>query len=170
MTTLHPIRGYNTYCGPAVLAAILGITTDEAAKRVREVNPRKQKVKGVSNYDILTVLERAGWRLVRIPPFTRSVKSLIRDWRHYSTGMYLINITDHYIVARRKDTLYSIDQRWDFVDNHYKTPKSLAAVHQWTTKRIQKMWYLVPPEAGSLPAARTAQQAEDERMAARAGA
>ncbi len=164
----YPIKGYNSYCGPAAIAAILGITTDEAAKRVRANNPKKQKVRGLGNSDLLRVLEQAGWRPIYLPPFSRSVVTLLKQYKEYQEGMYLVNITSHYIVARRRQ--HTLGQQagscWQFVDNHHKTATPLASEHKWKTKRIKKMWFLVPPLSltSSTPAANTEERSE--RLAA----
>lgn len=53
---LHPVKNpkgdANRYCGPAVLSAIVGITTGEASRLIRSVAPHLRQVQGTSTSDI----------------------------------------------------------------------------------------------------------------------
>jgi hypothetical protein len=66
--TFHPITGYNKWCGPAALATILGITTDEAAKRIRGISPHRYMVKASTTGELLTVSRMPGGRPSRFHP------------------------------------------------------------------------------------------------------
>lgn len=53
-------RDGNRYCGPLVLAALLGCTTAEAAAKVREATNTDRAIKGMYNNDMIKTLVRAG--------------------------------------------------------------------------------------------------------------
>jgi hypothetical protein len=54
-------RSGNSFCGPLVLAAILGTSTAEAAEKVRDVSMRRRgAVKGMYNSELLAVLRANG--------------------------------------------------------------------------------------------------------------
>jgi hypothetical protein len=133
--TFHPITGYNKWCGPAALATILGITTDEAAKRIRGISPHRYMVKASTTGELLTVLKDAGWQTVKIPPFCRSVKMLLKERKHFQDGMYLLSETGHFRVLKKTAVC------WIFVDNQKKEPTRFLG----NSRRIVKLHYLVPP-------------------------
>lgn len=141
MITLHPPTGYNTYCGPTVVSVLLGITTDEAAKRIRERYPEMQMVKRLEVSRLLSILHAAGWRTVHIPPFAKSVETLIRSWSEYEPGVYLLNVTGHFITVQ----LNAGSAIWWAIDNQQKTLKGLSAHKRYLNRRIRNMYYLLPP-------------------------
>jgi hypothetical protein len=54
-------RSGNSFCGPLVLAAILGCGTAKAAEKVRDVSTRRRgAVKGMWNSELLAVLRANG--------------------------------------------------------------------------------------------------------------
>lgn len=53
----------NKYCGPMVLATIMGCSTAEAAERVRlDAGVYRRAIKGMHNNEIVRTLNRNGWR------------------------------------------------------------------------------------------------------------
>ena len=139
---LHTVHGYNRYCGPTALSAILGISTDEAARRIRLITGRP-RVRGVARLHMKKVLEDFGWTVVKFPPYTKTFVRLVDNRDHYPDGLYLINITDHYIVGRKEKNL------WNIVDNQFKNEIDVLE-HPDKGKRIQRLYYLVPPSAPPL--------------------
>lgn len=58
-----PDMSGNRYCGPMVLATIMGLSTAEAAEKVRLANSHVGRaVKGMHNSDLLRTLNRNGYR------------------------------------------------------------------------------------------------------------
>jgi len=55
-----PIKGSNTYCGPAVISAITGIDTGEAAGVIRGITGQ-QRVKGTSYWGCRGALRQLGY-------------------------------------------------------------------------------------------------------------
>lgn len=129
------VKGYNTYCGPTALATLLGITTDEAAKRIRSNSPRRKMVKACHTSEVLKVLRQAGWQVVKIPPFVKTTTLLRQSHKHYSLGVYLLTETTHFRVLKR--TLSG----WVFVCSKQKIP----AHFQGSRTRISSLHFLVPP-------------------------
>lgn len=74
---LHPIKGRNRYCGPAAMAAVLGVTTDHAARVIRGLTGEK-RIKGVSVQHLTAAMEQLGVR-VRYTRIGASYESLA-DW------------------------------------------------------------------------------------------
>lgn len=58
-TTLHPIKGRNGYCGPAAMASVLGISTDDASATIRRVCGL-QKVAGLTTQQLVQALTHLG--------------------------------------------------------------------------------------------------------------
>lgn len=56
---LHPLVGKNSFCGPAAMATVLGISTDHAARMLRSVSGSK-RVTGVFNVHLCEALAQAG--------------------------------------------------------------------------------------------------------------
>jgi hypothetical protein len=69
------ITGRNRFCGPAVLAAVANITTDEAAWLIRE-QTKKRAVYGVTKTALLSAIQSTG---------------LNADYYAFKKGMYTVN-------------------------------------------------------------------------------
>ena len=57
-------RSGNRYCGPLVIAALLGVSTTEAAAKVRDTDPRITAVKGMYNSTMVSTLRNNGYRVI----------------------------------------------------------------------------------------------------------
>jgi len=99
--TLHPAIGKNRYCGPAAMACLLGITTDEAARTLRVVTG-KRAIYGVRPADLRFAILRHGLGLVELPTAThRSMRDVLTEKASAGySGVYLLFVTGHYVVAR----------------------------------------------------------------------
>lgn len=62
MSTLHPIKGRNRYCGPSAMATVLGVTTDHAARVIRGFSGERW-IKGVSTDHLTASMEQLGVRI-----------------------------------------------------------------------------------------------------------
>jgi hypothetical protein len=60
ITRQNVVRDGNRYCGPLVLAALLGCSTSEAAAKVREATGTDRAIKGMHNDEMVKTLVRAG--------------------------------------------------------------------------------------------------------------
>jgi hypothetical protein len=73
MTMAHQIQGTNRYCGPAAIALLTGVTTDDAARVARRVSGRRY-IKGMHNRDMVASL------------------------RCFYGQVFSVNVTGHYVV------------------------------------------------------------------------
>lgn len=60
ITRQNVVRDGNRYCGPLVLAALLGCTTAEAAAKVRLATNSDRAIKGMHNDEMVKTLVRVG--------------------------------------------------------------------------------------------------------------
>lgn len=123
MTRLNVInQGTNTYCGPAVLSSITGISTDEAARLVNEVRklPPNTSVRGVYSHELDSAFRKLGYK-VNEQDFPR--KTSIYSCMFYITkpGIYLFYIPHHVIAIEITD-----DKKRYIIDNHTKKPLNLS--------------------------------------------
>ena len=88
------ITGNNVYCGPAVVAALLGVTTDEASKLLKG----HEGVKGTWYREVVPCLERHGKRLV--PVHLEAKKTVLRFAQSADpNAVYLIGTRNHWLVV-----------------------------------------------------------------------
>ena len=118
MNRLHRIRGRNTYCGPAALSALADISTDDAARRIRDITGDRA-IRGVSPRDLHAAAKTFGLRLrwteysridheasrmyrriVRIE-YIPAPPTLGRYLKDAPPGRHVIAVTGHYIVAAK---------------------------------------------------------------------
>ena len=112
MSTLHRVRGRNRYCGPSAIAAVLGITTDEAAAALRPVRYGIERladakttgrpppaIKTVSDIELITTLNELGCRLDVI---FRPDRPTLRRWlaeNAHDDANYILHVRRHYIAC-----------------------------------------------------------------------
>lgn len=65
ITRQNVVRDGNRYCGPLVIAALLGCTTAEAAAKVREATDSDRAIKGMFNHEMLKTLARNGFTVAQ---------------------------------------------------------------------------------------------------------
>lgn len=99
---LHAIRGNNTFCGPAAIASVLGLSTDHAARVLRAISGEK-RVTGVYPTHFVQALRSLGCELehVFIPPQQRMQ---VRQWLEVNASLFaekhvVIDFADHYGVV-----------------------------------------------------------------------
>lgn len=122
------LKGRNTFCGPAALAAIFGrgMTTDEAAAMIRQFSgqlavrgtPAGVPARIIRAYggQVDRVLDLSGefvWKVVRGRPLTLLT---VKTDSHFGT---------HYLVVRRGKVIDSFSREW-----------VLAKDHPWRNARI----------------------------------
>lgn len=120
---LQPVnQASNTYCGPAVLSSITGISTDEAANlinQIRKVSP-STSVRGVWPLELDEAFRRLGYKVQEMD-FPR--KTSIYSTMFYITkpGIYLFYIPHHVISIEITE-----DNKRYIIDNHTKKPLNLS--------------------------------------------
>lgn len=124
-TRLHdalPIAGqkHNRYCGPAALAALTGISTGEAAARIRDYSG-KHAVRGTAQRHMVSVLLDFGITVTATETYYPAKRMTLRHWieTHYTGGRCLISAGNHY---------WAIDNGF-YVDSIYQTPNPVSEIH-----------------------------------------
>lgn len=156
---LHPITGRNTYCGPAAVSAIAGVTSDMAAALFREYTERAQ-CRWVFDNETSVVLASLGYRMLRQDSFKKGERPTLNRWldkRENFDAVYLVNVTSHYVIVCGRTFADSSRRRGCNVAD---MPKPRARVIQsWLIEKRQPI--------GDLPQ-RVARRADQRKTAASA--
>jgi len=147
----------NTWCGPAAVSAILGITAEVAAKRIKAFrvrNPfatrkgfsnRKNSAHGIGwayTSEVLAVIQSSGY-----PGTINHNDKLVRWKREHGTRqtlaqwdanrapadrlkLFLVVLSDHFIVV----------QGDKLVDNHYNNGTTLSECKTWKRTRLTDVY------------------------------
>lgn len=96
---LHSIKGKNSYCGPAAIAALTGVTTDDAARELRAVSGRRA-IKWCYTSELVAALERLGYRATETrvgdnPTLARWLRE--RENRGVAT---IVLVTGHFVAVK----------------------------------------------------------------------
>jgi hypothetical protein len=99
ITRQNVVRDGNRYCGPLVIAALLGCSTSEAAAQVREATNTDRPIKGMYNSDLIRTLAANGYQCVKqeVPrhysvrrrigrTVEQSVRNATRSWEMQRDG------------------------------------------------------------------------------------
>lgn len=122
--SLHPIKGRNRYCGPAAMAAVLGVTTDHAARVIRGLTGERW-IKGVSVQHLTAAMEQLGVR-VRYTRIDASYESLA-DWLRNNLRLFQsAHLILHFGV--NGDAHYGTISGGMYQCNHSKVPVSFEAI------------------------------------------
>jgi len=127
MTNLQNVQtGENKFCGPAVLSAIAGITTDEAEKLIQSVRknngiPRSDdKVTGVWAAELNDAFRKLGWKVNNLPNmYGKSVYFIMTVIT--KPAFYLFYVHRHVVAIE-----ISTDGKRYLIDNHTKQPISVG--------------------------------------------
>ena len=125
---LHDIEGRNTYCGPAAIAAIAGITTDEAADLIASRREHD------SYYKWWNPVRRCGTKEV-----TDVLQCDLDFWVRFVTAdarrpitlkrfldgrkpddlktVYLVNVTGHFVVIRGSILADNCHRRGELIED-----------------------------------------------------
>lgn len=139
MTNLHEVNfGLNQYCGPAVLSAITGESTDRCAAVISAVSGKKV-IKGVQASHLKEAFRRLRFDVININPvgvFSSRLHGLIMELSN-SDGFYIIIVPGHFIAIEvLKGQVY-------LVDNASKSPlpaNSSARLMQ----RVEHVFKVIP--------------------------
>lgn len=114
MTNLHEVNfGINQYCGPAVLSAITGESTDRCAAVISAVSG-KTVIKAVSIAHLKEAFKRLRFNVTDIDTSSTLYGTILR--LAHKDGFYIIMVPKHVIVIE------VIDGSVYLVDNASKTP------------------------------------------------
>jgi len=90
----------NSYCGPFALAYVCGITTDEAAERIRAISGQRI-VRGVFSRVLVEALRRHSTVTAEVKHPHKRLRTWAKvrqQWRDAET--WVVNVTGHYVIYR----------------------------------------------------------------------
>lgn len=119
MTTLKSIQGVNEYCGPAVLAALTGRTTDECASVISRINGRKE-IKSVHMSDLILALERMRFTVEKQLVYTSRLFGTLSLLSERGDAKYVILVPRHVVAVEVHE------RKVYLIDNHTKAPIDAA--------------------------------------------
>src|SRR5690348_16726944 len=117
---MNNINGKNQYCGPSVLAAIAGITTDEAEAFLQQSRDDYRPVKGVWPSEIRTAFSKLGYQTltVNLPRGTKIFR--VTFMLGENSGIYVFEVPIHV------DAIEINGMNRYLCDNHTKEPISIS--------------------------------------------
>ena len=136
MTNLKDVNfGINQFCGPAVLSAFTGKTTDECAA-VISIITGKMEIRGVNTHHLIKALEKLRFKVEKQRVYGYTLYAVL-NYLINKDGLYLITVPRHFIAIEVKDKQVYI------VDNHTKEPINAAGSSRLTQNVVEIM--LVTP-------------------------
>ncbi len=119
MVNMNPIQfGTNQFCGPSVISAICGITTDEAVAVLQNVIGNTRKVTGVYERDLIKAFDRLNYRSTKWRILGRSIFS---NMLSLVDGVYVFMVPGHYVAIEVNGSHRYI------CDNHTKSPINVSS-------------------------------------------
>jgi hypothetical protein len=135
MTNLKTINfGLNQFCGPAVMSALTGKSTDECAAVISAVSGRKE-IKAVQPAHIKEALKRLRFDVSELDGGPTLFGVLNRLYRN--NGFYVIFVPRHVVAIEIK-----IDEVY-ICDNHTKTPLNIRQSARLLQK-VEAVWRVFP--------------------------
>jgi hypothetical protein len=126
-TNLKDINfGFNTFCGPSVMSALTGKSTDECAAVISAVSGR-QEIRAVSTAHLIEAFRRLRFDMKQIDKMGYSLFSNL-SYLSRSDGMYIVMVPKHVVAIEVRE-----NQIW-LVDNHSKQPVDASASARLTQK------------------------------------
>jgi len=113
-------EGQNQYCGPAVLSALTGKTTDECADVIRRVNGQRY-ITAVQVADLMQALRLLKFTCTEARTRSYSLYGSISELIN-NPGMYVVVVPRHVVAVEITE-----DKQAYFVDNHTKKVINAAA-------------------------------------------
>jgi len=121
MTSLKSVQGNNIYCGPAIISAITGVTTDQVEKMVQQLRHNDKPVVGMWDSELEAVFNKLGFKRIASNSIPKN-STLFNALCSITSGVWAIVVPGHYVCIE----VDSDGKRW-FIDNHTKKPISAAA-------------------------------------------
>lgn len=123
--------GQNKFCGPSVMSAICGITTDEAESIIKSITCQKGRVTGVYEKDLRAAFESIGYKTDKITFVGRSVFAALFHINYtYGNGFFVFTVPGHYIAVELNGNHRYI------CDNHSKEPINASASSRLGQKAV----------------------------------
>lgn len=112
--------GENKFCGPSVISAICGVTTDEAAAVISSITG-KQKVTGVYPADLKKAFNKLGYSTTDVKTVGNSLYSVLMFLHGKENGMFVFMVPGHFIAIE------SDGNKKYICDNHTKEPLNIGS-------------------------------------------
>lgn len=135
MTKLSSVQGKNSYCGPAVISAITGCSTDIAEKAIQSVTKTTRPVKGVYTADLCEAFHRLGYKTTYYTHLA-DTGSLFYILSVLSDGMYVLTVPGHFICIE------VVGKQRYICDSFRRTPINAAV----SARGMQRVGYVVKVE------------------------
>lgn len=117
---MHDVQGINKFCGPSVLSAIAGITTDEAESLIQRITGSSRAVRGVYMSDLKKAFQSIGYNTADVQWIGHSVFSAVVGL-HGRDGTYVFMVPGHFIAIESNGNKKYI------CDNHTKEPINVSS-------------------------------------------
>jgi hypothetical protein len=136
MTNLKEIHGLNTFCGPAVLSALTGRSTDECASVIQAITGQTT-IKGVYVRDMVRALNKLKFDIVHVDGGRTLYGTIIR--LSNQDGFYIIVVPHHYVA------LEVVNKQAYLIDNHSKQPL-IASSSARLMQRVEQVLKVIKKE------------------------
>jgi hypothetical protein len=118
---MNEINGNNKFCGPSVLSAIAGITTDEAEAIIQSIVGSTKAVRGVYYSDLKKAFHSLKFKTVDVPNISNHTVFSALYRLHRQDGTYVFMVPGHFIAIEANGNHKYI------CDNHTKEPINVSS-------------------------------------------
>lgn len=124
--------GENKYCGPSVMSAICGITTDEAAAIISGITGKKRVI-SVYESHLVAAFHKVGYKTEKLQVTSHTVFGSLFNLKD---GIYVYTVPRHYIAIEVNGNHRYI------CDNHTKSPINASASARLSQKVVSmfRVW------------------------------
>lgn len=129
--------GLNQYCGPSVLSALTGRSTDECAAVLSAVSG-KTTIKAIDMKYIIEAVKKLRFDISQISSPSQTLFGTLSFLSHHE-GLYLILVPRHIVAVE-----VSLGRIY-LVDNHSKSPVNAAGSAR-LTQRVEQLYKVTPKE------------------------
>jgi hypothetical protein len=124
--------GNNSFCGPAVISSLVGVSTDRAVEITHQIRGNTRKVVGMYTSEVCEVLKRLGFNTVYLTHLNKC-GSVFYLMSVLDVGQYIVMVPGHFICIEVAD-----DGKRYICDNHTKTPLNVSCQGNQAVKVIKK--------------------------------
>jgi len=125
----------NQFCGPAVLSALTGESTDRCAAVISSING-KREIKAVNTQDLMKAFKKLRFDVTEVPKTGYTLYGTLTGLSLSGNAFYVIMVPNHVVAVE------VLDKNIYLIDNHSKTPlpaESSARLSQ----RVLQVWKVV---------------------------
>lgn len=139
MTSLHEIQGLNKFCGPAVIATMTGLSTDECAIAIQSISG-KREIKAVEVRHLVKAFEKLRFKVEEQKIFSYTLFGVLNELAE-KDGLFFVLLPNHFVAIEVKENKVYL------CDNHSKSPINAASSARLTqtVSRVYKVTAKDPP-------------------------